>query len=148
LTAPNGLTVALVELAEVDKGIELVKGAPTVVELGLLTMRIKPNNLIAGSPFIAPPRRLAYSPTVDGASPHDWGHIIHARFDGSRLSADIPLSSAALQNKNLPTPIGLLDSGEEIVMAIPIGSVKISSTLDLPATSTVLRGRFTLRDRR
>jgi hypothetical protein len=147
LTAPNGLTVALVELAEVDKEIELVKGAPKTVELGLLTMRIKPSNLIAGSPFIALPRRLVYSPALGGASPRDWGHIIHARFDGSCLTAEIRLSSTALRN-NLLTPISQLDSGEEIVMAIPAGPVKISSTLDLPSTTTELLGRFTLRDRR
>jgi hypothetical protein len=148
LTAPNGLAVAVIELAAIDKEIELVKGTPKTIELELLTMRIKPSNLIAGSPFVAPPRRLVYSPTVGGASPRDWGHIIHARFDGSCLSAEIGRTSTALQNKNLLTPISELDSGEEIVMAIPTESVKISAVLDLPATSTALLGRFTLRDRR
>jgi len=58
LIAPNGLRVAVIEVAEVNKVIELMKGLPRTVELGLVTMRIEPSNLVTGSRFIAPPCRL------------------------------------------------------------------------------------------
>jgi hypothetical protein len=147
LTAPNGLKVAVIELHEVDKEVELVKGVPKTVELGLVTMRIEPNNLIAGSRFIAQPRMVAPSLTVGGASPRNWKYTIEARFDGSCLSAEISANSTSLENRNLATPVRDLGSGEEIVFVIPTGGLKLSSTLDLPSASTELLGRFTLRDR-
>jgi hypothetical protein len=146
LIAPNGRRVAVIEAAEVDKQIELVKGLPTTVELGLLTMRIEPSNLIVGSKFIAAPRRLVCNPTVGGASPRDWGYMIHARFDGSCFSAELDRQSTSLRNRNLATPVSQLDSGEELVMTIPAGVLKLTSTLDLPSTSTALLGRFSLQD--
>jgi hypothetical protein len=81
IAAPNGQRVAVIELAEVEKQIELVKGLPKTVELGLLTMRIEPGNLIAGSEFTASPCRLVCSPNVCGASPRNWEYMIHAQFD-------------------------------------------------------------------
>jgi hypothetical protein len=146
LTAPNGLRVAVIELPEVDKEVELVKGAPKTVELGLVTMRIEPNNLIAGSRFIAQPRIVAPSLTVGGASPRNWEYTIEARFDGSCLSAEISANSTSLENRNRATPVRELGSGEEILFVIPTGGLKLSSTLDRPSASTELLGRFTLRD--
>jgi hypothetical protein len=145
LTAPNGLKVADIELAEVDKEVELVKGVPKTVELGPVTMRIEPSNLIAGSKFIASPVRLVCIPSIDGASPHNWGYMIHARFDGSRFIAELRRNSASLQNRNLATPISQLGDDEELVIAIPAEAAELSSTLELPSTSISLLGRFTLR---
>jgi hypothetical protein len=119
---------------------------PKTVELGLLTMRIEPSNLIAGIKFIASPCRLVCSPSVGGASFRAWEYIIHARFDRSSLFAELRQSSGSLQNRNLATPVSQLNGSEEIVMAIPTATLKLSSTLDLSSTSTELLGRFTLRD--
>ena len=102
LTAPNGLRVAIIELGEVDKEVELIKGAPKTVELGLVTMRIEPSNLIAGSGFTAQPRIVAPSLTVGGVNPRNLQYTIEARFDGSCLSAEISATSTALQNRILP----------------------------------------------
>jgi hypothetical protein len=121
---------------------------PKTVELGLLTMRIEPSNLIVGSKFIATPRRLICSPSIGGASPRNWEYMIHAGFDGSCFSAELRRNSASLQNINLATPVSQLGSDEEIVITISLATLKLSSTLDLPSTSTELLGRFTLRDRR
>jgi hypothetical protein len=148
LIAPNGLRVAVIELAEVDKQIELAKAIPKLVEVGLVSMRIDCGNLIAGGKFTASPRRLVCVPSIGGASPRSWEYMVHARFDGSSLSAELRQNSASLQNKNLTPPISGLDSSEEIVIAIPAVTVKLTSTLDLPSTTTELLGQFTLRDRR
>jgi hypothetical protein len=147
VTAPNGLGVAVIELPEVNEEVELVKGTPKTVELGSVTMRIETNNLIARGRFIARPRIVTLSLTVGGASPHNWEYTIEARFDGSCLSAEINANSTSFQNRNLATPVHDLGSGEEIVVVIPTGGLKLSSTLDLPSASTELLGRFTLRDR-
>jgi hypothetical protein len=148
LIAPNGLRVAVIELPEVDKQIELAKGFPKLVELGLLTMRIDYGNLIPGSKFTASPCRLACVLNIGGASPRSWEYVIPARFDGSSLSADLRPMSTALQNKNLNPPVSGLDSSEEITISIPTETVKLTATLDLPSTTIELVGRFTLRDRR
>lgn len=147
LIAPNGLRVAIIKTPEVDRQIELVKGFPKVVELGPITMRIEPDNLIAGNEFTAAPRKLVCVPNVGGASPRTWEYMIHARFDGSCLSAEVRQQSAALRNRTA-AQVSELDDSEEIVMAIPSAPLKLSATLDLPSTSTELLGRFTLRDRR
>jgi hypothetical protein len=146
LFAPDGQRVASIELAEVDKQVELVKGQPYTVELGTVTMLIEPTKLIAGSKFIAAPRKLICTPNLGGASPRNWQYIIHAAFDGSCLSAEFRENSASLQNRNFATPISQLDNREEIMMTIPAATLKLSSTLDVPFTSAALLGRFTLRD--
>jgi len=133
-------------MAEADKQIELVKGLPKLVELGSLTMRIEPGNLIAGSKFIASPCRLACSPSVGGASPRAWEYTIHARFDGSRLSAELRQMSTSLQNRNLTAAASDLDASEEIVIIIPAATLKLTSTPNLPSSSTELLGKFILRD--
>lgn len=148
LIAPNGLRVAVIELAEANKLIELVKGLPKLVELGLLTMRIEPGNLITGGKFIASPQRLVCVPQVGGASPRSWEYMVHARFDGSSLTAELRQNSTSFQNRNLIAPVNGLEVSEEIVITIPAGTLKLTSTLDFPSTSTQLLGRFTLRDQR
>jgi hypothetical protein len=148
LIAPNGLRFAVIELAEADKQIELVKGLPKTVELGLVTLRIEPSKLIVGSKFIASPRRLLCSPNIGGASPRNWEYMIDARFDGSCLSAELHQNSTSLQNRTLAIPVSQLGRGEELVIRIPIAGLKLSSTLDLPSTSAELLGEFKLRDRR
>ena len=148
LTAPNGLGVAVIQLAAVDTEIQLEKGVPNFVALGLVSMRIEPRHLIRGSKFIAPPRRFACSPNLAGASPRQWEYLILARFDGFRLTAEFRKMSTGLDNKNLPAPIPGLDSNEEIVMTIPTESLILTSTLDAPSTSVDLVGNFSLRDRR
>lgn len=149
LIAPNGNMVAVVEAAEFAGQFELIKGLPKLVELGSLTMRVKSNNLIAGSSIKAlTPQGLVCIPTVDGGSPKNWVHTIHSRFDGSCLTAEIHKQSVALLNKNLLQPLGNLDESEELVLAVPAETLKLTATLDRPLTSTKLLGRFTLRDRR
>jgi hypothetical protein len=146
LIAPNGLRAAVIELTEVDQQIELAKGFPKLVELGLVTMRIDSGNLIPGSKSMASPSRLVCVPNIGGASPRSWEYVVHARFDGASLSAELRPISTAL--KSLDPPISGLDSSEEIVIAIPAETVKLTSTLDRPSTTIQLIGRFTLRDRR
>jgi hypothetical protein len=148
LIAPNGQRAAVIELAEVDKQIELAKGLPKLVELGLVTMWIDQGNLIPGSKFIASPCRLVCVPNIAGASPRSWEYVIPARFDGSSLSAELRPMSTGLQNKNLNPPVSGLDSSEEITISIPTETVKLTATLDLPSATIELVGRFTLRDRR
>ena len=82
LFAPDGRPIATFFLNGIDNQIELVKGIPKRVELGLLTMRIEPSNLISGSAFVASPHSLVCVPTVDGVSPRGWKYTILARFDG------------------------------------------------------------------
>jgi hypothetical protein len=148
LIAPNGTRIAVVEFAEMDKQIDLVKGVPKIVELGSVTMRLEPDHLIAGSCFTSKPRKLPCAPSVGGASTRRWEYTVHARFDGSRLSAEIQRVSGSLQNKNFAIPIAGLGDNEEIIIAVPWESLKLSADLDNPCTSAELVGRFTLCDRK
>lgn len=100
LFAPDGERVGMIELAEVEKQIELLKGVPKVIELGTVTMLMDPRKLIAGSKFIMSPSKLIASPSLCAATPRNWEYTVHATFDGSCLSAEISQNSAALQNKN------------------------------------------------
>jgi hypothetical protein len=146
LFAPDGQQVAMVDLDELDKQVELVKGQPNVIELGSVTMRIEPTKLIPGSTFIATPRKLTSTLNIGGGGPHIHEYTVHAAFDGSRLSAELRQTSGSLRNKNLPAPISGLDNSEEIVIVIPSETLKFSATLDAPLTSVTLLGRLTLRD--
>jgi hypothetical protein len=148
LIAPNGLRVAVIEVAEVSKVIELMKGMPRMVELGLVIMQIEPNNLVAGSEFMASPGRFVYRPTVGGACPRAWNYPVHAKFDGSRLTARLHKIFMSIQNRNLATPVSDLEWSEELVIAIPVTALELTATLALPSTSTELLGHFTLLDRR
>ncbi len=147
LIAPNETWVAVIELAEADRPMELEKGIPKLVELGLVTIRIEPDNLIAGSSFKASPCKLVCSPSVGGTSLKAWEYMIRASFDGSTFTAEFLPLSTSLQNKNFAAPINGLDATEELVVAIPATTIKLTSTLDLPSASTELVGRFTLRNR-
>lgn len=146
--APNGLRVAVLELDEVDKQTELVKDQPSTHDVGALKMRIEPSNLIAGSQFMASPCRLVSNPSVSGGSPRAWDYTVVARFDGFALSAELRQNSASVQNRNLTTPVDQLGDREELVMTIPSATLKLLATMEKPATSTEVLGRFTLRDRR
>lgn len=149
LIAPNGYKVAVVETAEVAEQIELTKGLPKRVELGALSMKIDPDNLIAGSTIKAlAPQRLVCIPSIGGGSPRSWEYIVHSRFDGSRLTAVVPQRSVALLNKNLTQPISGLGEEEEIQIVAPAETLELTATLDRPSTSNQLVWRFTLRDRR
>ena len=148
LIAPDGMRVGVLELPEVHKQIELTKGLPSTINLGSLTLRIEPSNLIVGSPFTTSPQRLVYDLKIGGASPRDWGLMIFSRFDGSSLTVEIRLTSASLQNRNLAMPVQELNEEEEIVISIPPTELILASSLDLPTASTELTGRFTLRDKR
>jgi len=142
------MRVGVLELPEVHKQIELTKGLPSTINLGSLTLRIEPSNLIVGSPFTTSPQRLVYDLKIGGASPRDWGLMIFSRFDGSSLTVEIRLTSASLQNRNLAMPVQELNEEEEIVISIPPTELILASSLDLPTASTELTGRFTLRDKR
>ena len=148
LIAPNLLRVAVLEMAEVNKGIDLMKGLPKIINLGLLTMTIEPSNLIAGSNFIASPVKLVCTPNVGGANPRTWEYVTHARFDGFCLSAEVRQISASLQNKNLATPVSGLGNNEEIIMTIPSSPIKLAATLNLRSASAEIVGRFTWLDQR
>jgi hypothetical protein len=138
--------VAVLELDEIDKQIELVKDQPNTHDVGALTMRIEPSNLIAGSQFMASPCRLVSNPSVSGGSPRTWDYTVVARFDGFALSAELRQNSASLQNRNLVIPVDELGDREELLMTIPSANLKLLATMEAPATSTQLLGRFTLRD--
>jgi hypothetical protein len=146
--APNGSRVAVLEFDDVDKQIELVKDRPSEQEAGVVNMRLEPNNLIAGSDFMASPRKLICLPSISGASPRAWDYTVFSKFDGFTLSAEIQPNSVSLQNRNLPVAISQLDDREELIMTIPSKTLVLLATLDAPAASTKVLGRFTLRDRR
>jgi hypothetical protein len=114
--------------------------------LGTVTMLIEPTKLVPGSKFITSPLKLICIQTVEGVSLSNWEYTIIAAFDGSCLSAELLTNSASLRNKNLSIPISQLDDTEDIVMATPPATLKLSSTLAVPFTSAPLLGRFTLRD--
>ena len=148
LVAPDGMRVAIIEITEVGAQIELAKGIPKRVEVGSLTMRIDPNNLIAGSTIKAfTPCRLSSVPNLSGCTPRGWEYTIYAQFDGSQLSVEIGPLSAALNNKRV-VPLSGLDDGEELVIRIPADAVKLSASLNQPSASTKLIGTFTLRNQR
>lgn len=67
LIAPNQTTIAVIEIPEVDKQIDLRKGETKEVELGFLTMHLEKANLIEGSEFIVSPRKFSCDPNIDGA---------------------------------------------------------------------------------
>lgn len=146
--APNGLRVAMLEYDQVDTQIELAKDWPSKHEVGVIKMRLDLPNLIAGNKFIASPCRLVCIPSIGGASPRDWGYMAFARFDGFALSVELRQLSTSLQKKNLATALSQLDDREELVIVIPCETLNLLATIDAPATSTKVLGRFTLRDRR
>jgi hypothetical protein len=146
--APNLKKIAVIELPDVDKPIELRKGESKTVELGLLTMQIERDNLIRGSKFTVSPKAISCNPTVDGASFPQWHNDIHVTFDGTRLSADVSQSSGAIQNKNIAMPIDQLGDDEEMLVVIPSGTMNLSATLDSPSASAKFLGKFTWRDQR
>ncbi len=148
IIAPNGLRVAVLGVDEVDKEIELAKNRPSTHEVGVIEMRLDLPNLIAGNKFIASPCKLVCIPSIGGASPRDWEYMAFARFDGFTLSVELRPISTSLQNKNLATALSQLDDREELVIVIPHETLSLLATIDTPAASTKVLGRFTLRDRR
>jgi hypothetical protein len=148
IIAPNGLRVAVLELDEIDKQIELVKNWPSTHGVGALKMQLEPANLIAGSKFMASPCKLLCTPSIGGASPRAWEYTVFPKFDGFALSAEIRPISTSLQNKNLPATVNQLEDQEELVMSIPSETLELLATIDAPATSTEVLGRLTWRDRR
>lgn len=144
--APDGQHVAVLEFDEVDKEIELIKNQPSKQNVGTLKMRLEPSNLIVGSKFMTSPSRLVCVPSLGGASPRNWEYLVFVSFDGFSLSAEVRQISTSLRNTNLTTPISELGDREELLMTIPYGSLKLIATIDSPATSTEVPGRFLLRD--
>jgi hypothetical protein len=146
IAAPNGLSVAIIELDWVDTAIELVKGQPTTLDLGVLSIRIEPHNLIPGSPFLASPRKLVCRPGIDEASPRTWDYMVFSRFNGFELTSELRPLSVSLQNKNLSTALKQLGSREELLMTIPTAALALSATLAAPSASARVLGEFILRD--
>lgn len=146
--APNGARVATLELDEVDEQIKIIKNQPSTHELGTLKMRLDVSNLIAGSEFIASPCRLVCIPAIAGANPREWTYTIYPQFDGFSLLAKLMPMSCSLQNRNLTTPSSQFSDEEELVINIPNKTLNLRATIDAPATSAKVIGRFTLRDRR
>jgi hypothetical protein len=148
IVAPNGSPVAIIELDLADTALELAKGQPATFDLGVLSIRIEPRNLIPGSPFIASPCRLVCSPSIDAASPRTWEYMILPRFNGFELTSELRPLSVSLQNKNLSTALKQLGGREELLMTIPKVALALSATLDAPTASARVLGGFTLRDTR
>jgi hypothetical protein len=146
IVAPNGQRVAVLALDEVDKRIELVKDQPSTHAVGTLNLRLEPENLIAGSKFLASPRKFTCVPTIGGGSPIDWGYNVFASFDSSALSVELRQCSTSLRNRNLATAVSELHEREEIVMVIPFQTPNLVATIEAPAASLEVIGRFTLRD--
>jgi len=144
--APNGQRVALLEFDEVDKQLELVKNRPSTHEVGTLRMQLEPGNLIPGNKFIASPCRLACVPSIGGGSPLNWRYTVYAGFDGTMLSAEVRQISASLRSKNLALAVSGLEAREEIVITIPPENLKLLATMESPATSASVLGKFNLRD--
>jgi hypothetical protein len=148
VVAPNGFRVAVLELDSVDEKFELVKNRPSTHNVGVLKVRVEQSNLIAGSKFMASPCWLECIPAIGGGSPHNWAYAVFARFDGSALTIELRQNSVSLRNCNLAKGISQLDDGEELVMTMPLETLKLVATLDAPATSMDVVGRFILRDSR
>jgi hypothetical protein len=68
LIAPDGRRIAVIELNEAEKQIELMKGHPKLVDLGRVSMRIETDNLVRDSTFISSPRTLNYHFRLGGVS--------------------------------------------------------------------------------
>jgi hypothetical protein len=148
IVAPNGVRVATLDFDQVDKEIELFKNQASTHGTGALKMRLEPGNLISGSKFMTSPCRLACVPIIGGGSPHNWEYTVSARFDGFTLSIEIRPTMSSLRNSNFNAPVGQLDDHEELVFAIPDETLTLLATMDDPATSVEVLGRFTLRNAR
>jgi hypothetical protein len=148
LAAPDGRIVASFELGAIDKRIELVKGTPKLEGIGLLTMRIHPENLVTGNKFIGLPLMTSFTPTIGDVMLSNRQHVIHSHFDGVGLTTELRATSGSLRNKNLEKPIAELRDDEELLFASPPTNLKLSATLDKPVASAELTGRFVLRDHR
>lgn len=148
ILAPDGRRAAVFSLDQGETNIDLTKGGPTIVTVGMLSVQLEPRNLVAGSAFIATPCKLVCMPSVSGGNPRTWEYMVIARFDGFAMSTELRQVSVSLQNRNLAVPVRQLDASEELVMTIPSETLKLSVTLDAPVASTAILGRFTLRNRR
>jgi len=146
--APDGAEVATVELTEARATVQLIKGVSRSVEAGQLNLRLRPNNLIAGSAFTVAPFKVAGGPAMSGASLNKWAFSIASKFDGTRLSIELRQNSGAIQNRNLPTPVAQLGDNEELVIAMPEKNLSLSAATDAPTSSENILARLTLRGRR
>ncbi len=148
ITAPDGKAIGAIEFPEVEKRIELVKGQPRLIQLGTVIMQVQPGNLIPGSCFLVRPPAFAPNPQIDGAGFRDWQNEIVVEFDGFQITASVSMTSGALLNKNLAKRIEALDDAEELVVAFPFETMRLSATLDGSSASTECFAKLTLRDRR
>lgn len=146
--APNGASVAQVELHAADLTLNLIEGTPWVVDVGSITLRLNPGNLIEGSTFVAAPIELISRPTIGGVSPPCWRNLLHGRFDGTLFHLEMRQGSIAFQNRNLASAVHGLEDTEELLMAFPSKVINVSASLANPIASIAVPARFTLRDRR
>jgi hypothetical protein len=145
LVAPDGQTVGVIEIADLETQAGLVKGKSSFVELGQINLRIFPERLVAGSAFIIPPFRILVDPVFSGARFPRWNGEVHARFDGSCLTAQIAQTSGSLRNENLRAPITIMLDDEELLVTLPADRIILSATLDEPLASATINCRLTLR---
>lgn len=143
--APDGRRVAEVELAMVDKFIELTMGRPTRVNIGLLRLTLDRSALIPGSAFMASPAELKTEISIGGCASRERPCFVIARFDGQILSADVRLFSSSVRSGTLSPSVAALEEREEIVLRVPDENITVSVTLDSPTTTSQLLGYFLLR---
>jgi hypothetical protein len=146
IVAPDGSTVAVLELDFASRGIELVKDRPHTHKLGIVSLRLDPSKLIAGGGFIGSPTKLMCVPTISGASPRDWTYTLPSRYDGVKLRVSIQQMSVSLQNKNLAVPMEDLGDGEELILQIPSETLNIEAAKTDTKISADIQGYFLLRD--
>jgi len=146
IAAPDLQTIATIGLGECDQDLSLAQNRIVTADVGLVTLRLDPSALVAGSPFIAAPGTMRANPMIDGGSPRTWDYEIVSRFDGSIFTAELRTISASLQNRNMPTPILQLGDQEELLLTIPKETVVLTATMECPTASVRLNGTFGLFD--
>jgi hypothetical protein len=146
IIAPNGKRVATLHVDSVDTEIDLVKDQPSECCVGTVSVRLDAGNLIASSKFMASPRKLVSVPIIGGGSPRNWEYTILSTFDGSSLSVEIQRTSAAIRNNNPAIAVSGLGDSEEVVIAIPSGTLKLDLRMEATIRTADLVGKFTLRD--
>lgn len=146
IAAPNGATVATVGIQGTTSAVTLKRDEHLTAHLGIVTLAIQPENLIAGSKFQAQPVRLSCVPSVNGASPREWMYTIVSSFDGETFVSEIRALSAGLRPAKLVGELTGILKTDEIVMTAPPASLRLAASLSMPIARSDLTVRFLLRE--
>lgn len=145
LLAPNGAMIGTLSLATEPTNLQVIKGIASLCPLGLVTLKLAPNELIAGARFQRPGVELKSALSVDGVSPPTWDYTVYSSFDGDKVVAEIRSMSVALRNANVSATTADASAAEEVVVVAPVKGLALSASITSPITSTPLTANVTLR---